>query len=78
MSRVVDSVDVATGTLIVRNKTTMESRTFKVSPTTRYTVPSRSDASLADIHPGEKVYVYYTDDGQVVRVATSRTTATHP
>jgi hypothetical protein len=73
LSRIVEAVDTATGTLTVKNKTTLESRTFKVSPTTRYTVPGRSDGSLADIRPGDKVYVYYTDDGQVVRVV-----ATHP
>jgi Cu/Ag efflux protein CusF len=58
----IESVDAAAGTVIVKNNKDV-SKTFKVGEKTKYSTADKKDAMIADLKTGEKVTVAYTEEG---------------
>lgn len=63
----VESIDTKAGTAIVKKNT--DSKTFKIGDKTKYSTVDKKDATVADIKVGDKVTVWYTDEGGVLTAA---------
>jgi Cu/Ag efflux protein CusF len=62
---IVESIDAKAGTAIVKKDT--ESKTFKINDKTKYgTLEKPKDAAVTDIKVGDKVTVFYTEEGGVL------------
>ncbi len=58
---IVESIDAKAGTAIVKKDT--ESKTFKIGEKTKYSTTDKKEAAVADIKVGDKVTVFYTEEG---------------
>lgn len=64
---VVESIDAKAGSAIVKKDA--ESKTFKIGDKTKYATLDKKEATVADIKVGDKVTVWYTEEGGVLTAA---------
>ena len=61
---IVESIDAKAGTAIVKKDT--KSETFKIGEKTKYSTLEKKEAAVTDIKVGDKVTVFYTEEGGVL------------
>jgi Cu/Ag efflux protein CusF len=57
----IESIDAKAGSLVIKHKE--ETKTFKITEKTKFSTEEKKEAALSDLKVGDKVTVYYTEEG---------------